>query len=241
MSEKPDISHSIHTVRDHILRDPEAVLEDIDVMRALITAGGGTLGRNVVDLRGVLVERLESRLGRLEDTHRNVIAAAYDNLAGTNQIHRAVLAILDNTDFGAFLTAVGHDIPNILSVDSIRICLETSAAKPGAALGPNGELRRAILAIAPGQTEELLGLGHTNSRRGVSLRQSQPESKMIYGDDAHWIRSEALMRLDLGEGRAPGLLVFGAEDPHRFSSEQGVDLLTFFGGVFERVLRRFLS
>ena len=31
------------------------------------------------------------------------------------------------------------------------------------------------------------------------------------------------------------------EDPHQFSPSQGVDLLTFFAGVFERVMRRWLS
>ncbi len=52
------------------------------------------MGHNVVDLRGIAMERLEERLDRLEDTHRSVIAAAYDNLAGTNSIHRAVLRLL---------------------------------------------------------------------------------------------------------------------------------------------------
>jgi uncharacterized protein YigA (DUF484 family) len=39
----------------------------------------------------------------------------------------------------------------------------------------------------------------------------------------------------------PGMLVFGAEDPHQFTPQQGTDLLTFFAGVFERVMRRWLS
>jgi len=81
-------------VKNTILRDPRIILEDRVVIQALIEANGAQ-GRNVVDLRGVLVDRLEDRLDRLEDTHRDVIAAAYENLAGTNQIHRAVLTILE--------------------------------------------------------------------------------------------------------------------------------------------------
>ena len=64
-------------------------------MRALLAADRSALGRNVVDLRGVLVDRLEERLDRLEDTHREVLAAAYENVAGTNQVHRACLALLE--------------------------------------------------------------------------------------------------------------------------------------------------
>ena len=78
-------------MRDRILAEPETILEDRDVMNALIGANERLMGGNVVDLRGIAMERLENRLDRLEDTHRTVIAAAYENLAGTNQVHRAIL------------------------------------------------------------------------------------------------------------------------------------------------------
>ena len=63
----------------------------------------------------------------------------------------------------------------------------------------------------------------------------------MFGDKADYVRSEACLRLNLGDGRLPGMLVFGAEDPHQFTPQQGTDLLTFFAGVFERVMRRWLS
>ena len=64
---------------------------DRDVMRALITANDRQMGGNIVDMRGIAMERLENRLDRLEDTHRSVIAAAYENLSGTNQVHRQLI------------------------------------------------------------------------------------------------------------------------------------------------------
>ena len=76
-------------LRERILADPALILEDRELMRALLAADRSAFGRNVVDLRGVLVDRLEERLDRLEDTHREVLAAAYDNVAGMNQVHRA--------------------------------------------------------------------------------------------------------------------------------------------------------
>ena len=81
--------------RERVLQDPDLILDDRDVMRALITANDRQMGGNIVDMRGIAMERLEDRLDRLEDTHRSVISAAYENLAGTNQIHRAILKLLE--------------------------------------------------------------------------------------------------------------------------------------------------
>ena len=85
-------------VRMRILQDPEVILEDTDVMRALVAANERAMGQNIVDLRGIAMERLEARLTRLEDTHRTVIAAAYENLSGMNQVHRAILSLLEPLD-----------------------------------------------------------------------------------------------------------------------------------------------
>lgn len=228
-------------LRARILRDPDAVLEDREIMRALIAAGGGTMGRNVVDLRGVLVDRLEHRLDRLENTHRSVIAAAYENLAGTNQVHRAVLSILRPTDFAGFLAAVGNEITALLALDIVRIAIETPGLAAGTPVGPSGALHELIVALAPGGVDAYFDATHAAPERGVLLRQAVEDAALVYGPEAGWIRSEAVMRLDLGPGKRPGMLLFAAEDPHRFSPDQGTDLLCFFGGVFESTLRRWLA
>jgi uncharacterized protein YigA (DUF484 family) len=112
--------------RTRVIEDPELILEDRDLMRALISANDRQMGGNIVDMRGIAMERLQNRLDRLEDTHRSVIAAAYENLAGTNQIHRAVLALIDQKDFTGFLNALGTDVASILRVDRIRLVLEST-------------------------------------------------------------------------------------------------------------------
>ena len=58
---------------------------------------------------------------------------------------------------------------------------------------------------------------------------------------AEYIKSEACLKVDLGPDRLPAMLVFGSEDPQQFTAQQGTDLLTFFVGVFERVVRRWLA
>ncbi|MCB1351202.1 MAG: DUF484 family protein [Rhodobacteraceae bacterium] len=232
----------IQEIRDRILEDPGLILDDPDLMRGLLKADRRAAGRNVVDLRGVLVERLEERLDRLEDTHREVLAAAYENVAGTNQIHRACLAVLDAEDFAGFLRLMTGDLGNTLSVDTVRLGLEAPAAEPGAGLGPEGPLRHAVIALPEGGADTYVTHGRgLGAPRKVTLRQLAKASPDLYGERAPLIRSEAVLRLDLGPGRHGGLLVFGATEPDRFHSDQGTDLLTFFCGVFERALRRFIA
>ena len=229
------------TIREQILSDPGLILEDHELMRALLQADRSAMGRNVVDLRGVLVDRLEERLDRLEDTHREVLAAAYENVAGMNQVHRACLALLEPADFAGFLKVLTCDIAPILTVEVIRLGLEAPAAEPGAGLGPAGPFQDVAVALPAGGADAYLTQGRGLGARRVTLRQLVKASPDVYGAEAPAIRSEALLRLDLGEGSLGGLLAFASSDPGRFHPEQGIDLLDFFGGVFERSLRRWLA
>ena len=232
-------ANALETLRDQIIADPEVILEDADVMRALVAANGNTLGANVVDLRGIAIERLESRLERLEDTHRSVIAAAYENLAGTNIIHRAVLRLLEASEFTQFLNDL-QAIAEIMRVDVIRLVLEDSQA--GETHDPAlNKVETVLVTVPKGRVDAYISGGRNAPVRPVTLRQIQPDTEEIYGENADWIHSEALLRLDLGAGRLPGMLVLGSEDPHQFKPTQGTDLLEFFGGAFERAMRRWLA
>ena len=235
MSTKPKIDD---TLRDRIMAQPDVILEDADLMRALVAANERAMGGNVVDLRGIAMDRLEARLGRLEDTHRSVIAAAYENLAGTNQVHRAILRMLDPVDFETFLRDLGGEVADILRVDVMKLVLESVQSDTDPTVQRLGD----VLSVAePGFIEDYLTGGRGSPPRQVTLRQMEEGSDAIFGEAAGWIRSEACLRLDLGRGRLPGMLVMGAEDPHQFSPAHGTDLLAFFAGVFERAMRRWLS
>lgn len=231
-------------LRAKILADPDVVLEDRDVMQALIDANQAPTGRKVVDLRGALVNRLEQRLDKLETTHRSVIAAAYENLAGTSQIHRAVLMMLEQTRFVDILRVLTQDTPDMVAVDCARVCIETDEAPPGPMPGLEDDLAESVIIIPPGGGDSYFALSGSTARK-ICLRPAVREADAIFGDAAGWVRSEALVRLDLGDGPGGearrGLLVFGAEDPHRFAPDHGTDLLAFFGGVAERALRRWLT
>ncbi len=225
-------------LRDRLIAEPETILEDRDVMNALVAANERAMGANIVDLRGIAMQRLETRLERLEDTHRSVIAAAYENLAGTNQVHRAILQMLDPLSFEEFLKTLAGDVAATLRVDCVRLVLESRQEGDDPALRRLGDI---LFVAEPGFVGTYLAGGRNVPLRPVTLRQVMPEGEALYGDRAAFIRSEALLRLDFGAGRLPGMLVLGADDPHQFKPTQGTDLLAFFAGVFERTMRRWLS
>ncbi|MEM6479874.1 MAG: DUF484 family protein [Pseudomonadota bacterium] len=223
-------------LRDEILARPDAVLDDKAVMRALVAAHQKTMGGNVIDLRGIAMERLEERLERIEETHRTVIAAAYENLAGTNQVHRAILKMLDPTQFEDFLVNLSGEVAQTLRIDFVKLVLE-SVSDSADIVARFGEI---LVVAEPGFIDDYLHPKRGGSDRQVVLRQVHSESASIYGSNG-WVGSEACLRLDFGDGRLPGLLVMGSEDPHQFAPTQGTDLLSFFAGVFERSMRRWLS
>ena len=225
-------------LRDKIIAEPETILEDRDVMDALVAANERAMGTNIVDLRGIAMQRLTSRLDRLEDTHRTVIAAAYENLAGTNQVQRAILQLLDPLSFEDFLRSLGTEVAQTLRVDCIRLVLESLQGDEEPSLRRLGDV---LYVAEPGFVADYLSAGRNVPLRAVTLRSVVPESAQLYGDRANTIRSEALMRLDFGAGRLPGMLVMGAEDSQQFKPNHGTELLAFFAGVFERTMRRWLA
>ena len=130
-------------LRARILADPDLVLGDPALMRALVrrAEGGGAGGGKVVDLRAVAMARLEARLGRLEAAHRTVIAAAYENLAGTQQVHRAILRLLDAGCLASFVDGLSGEVAAILRLDVVRLVIESSRGALAARGPPPGRER----------------------------------------------------------------------------------------------------
>jgi uncharacterized protein YigA (DUF484 family) len=224
-------------IRDRILSDPTLLLDDAEVMRALVAANDRAMGENIVDLRGLAMRQLEERLDRLEETHRSVIAAAYENLAGTNMVQRAVLQMLEPLTFDAFLLTLERQVKQTLRLEAIQLVLESRQGEGD----ERATLDPVVRVVEAGFADDYLTLGRDGPPRKVVLRATAPESARVFGTLTPQIRSEAVLRLDLGAGRLPGLLVLGAEDAQQFRPAQGSDLLTFLARSFELAMRRWLS
>ncbi len=223
-------------IRERFLSQPDRILEDGELMRALVAAADARRGDNVIDMRAIAMDRLEARLDRLEDTNRTVIAAAYENLAGTNMVHRAILTLLEPRTLDAFLAALSGPVADTLRVDTLRVILET-AGEDESGLDTRSDV---LGLVEPGYARHYAGRGRDGAPLRVTLRRVQGGEAAIHGPRAPVIASEACLTLDPGPGHLPGLLVLGAEDPQQFAPGQGTDLLAFFAGAFERALGRLL-
>ncbi len=228
-------------VRAEILSNPKAFLEDHDVMRALISADRQRQASNVIDLRSIAMDRMEERLNKLEDTHRTVIAAAYDNVSSMNQIHRAILALLEPDDFNGFLQYIEHDLAPTLGVDVACLCLESQAVSQGQGPSLSREFGDGVTFMAIGEIEDYITHGRNMNSRPVTMRSVKMDSAFLFANCVEPVHSEALLKLDLGVGNLPGLLVLGSKTPDQFSPAQGSDLLLFLGSVFSRLMRRWLA
>lgn len=222
-------------VRSLIIAEPTLVLDDDDVMRRLVGESRGD--RKVVDLRDRLVERLETRLERLATTHRTVIAAAYENVAGTNQLHRAVLYLIEPPDLAAFLIRLTHEVPSLMGLEEARLCLEAEVDRIGPAEGFDPALAGRVMAMPEGAIADYFAIDGRPDRT-IALRPAGEEAELIFGE-ANPVQSEALMRLDIGG--TPALLALGSSDPRKFDPSHGTDLLQFFAGVVERLLTQRLA
>lgn len=222
-------------LRERIIREPDVILDDHDLMRALVAANERTLGSNVVDMRGLAMARLEARLDQLERTHQGVIAAAYDNQSGASMIQRAVLQLLDATGVEQFLRDLSGPVADTLRVDRMRVVMETGASVPCG----TGRFASVLCLLPEGSIDGYAADGQ--AKRSVTLRSCPDSAATIFGEDAARLSSEALLRLDLGTDRLSSMLALGSEDPDRFGPAQGTDLLAFFAGVLERTLRRWLT
>ncbi|WP_209426008.1 DUF484 family protein [Pararhodobacter sp. SW119] len=221
--------------RTRVLADPTLILDDRALMRALVDAAEGQVASNVVDLRAMAMARLEAQLAKLEDTHRAVVAAAYENVAATNQIHRAVDAILSASEFDRFVQVLEGELADILQVDTVRLVLEDAGA-------PAPGQRDTVVAMQPpGFVVDYMRQGRNAPARRIVLRQAVPFEGDLYGAAGASVRSEALMRIDLGRGRAAAMLALGSTDPQHYKPGQATDLMAFFTGVVEKVLRRWLG
>src|SRR5690606_14520784 len=157
-------------IRARLLADPALILSDRDLMRALVAAREAELGENVIDIRGRAMEALEHRLDRLESAHESVISAAYENQAGTQTIHRAVLSLLESVDFASFLVALEPDVAPVLRVATLQLVMES--AESARVAGDGGPL----VVVPAGSVGRIIAAGRKAPRGDdIVLRRASAE------------------------------------------------------------------
>lgn len=231
----------VNDIKTLILEDPKVVLNDRDLMRALIAADDEAMGENIVDLKTVVLKKLETRLNKMEEHQNSLLSAAYDNVAATTSIHKAVLDMLEPKSFSEFLEFLVADLARSLNIDIARLCLEAPTVSADDMATLKSEFGDGVVFLQDGEIDYYITLGRDQLPRPITLRPVKRGISKIHGDAFESIRSEALMKLDLGANNRPALLVLGSKGQEHFSPKMATDLLVFYGSVFERVLRNWLA
>ena len=228
----------ISDFRKRILQDPEALWNDREVMRALISASSNNAPTNVIDLKSAVLKRLEGHVDKIEGQNSNIISAAYKNISTTTKVHSAILEALEPKTFTEFLNFLKTDWANSLGIDVARLCLEAPSISKDDIPQLKTEFGPSVIFLQEGEIDHYITLGQDNDPRSVTLRQIRKGASNIYSDIAPELRSEALMKLDLGQGNSPGLLLLGSINPDQFLPNMGTDLFVFYGSIFEKVMQR---
>ena len=227
------------SIRAELLADPSIILDDQELMDSLLAATDIKLGTNVVDLRHVAMNRLSDKLGELEGTHQSVVAAAYQNLLGTKQIHQGVIQLLSIKSLDEFVICLKSELLKILSVDCIFILLE----KPDGSVDPliSFDYRPSIQTVMPGFVNTYITQGGLTEFSKAKLRKATSVTNQLFENASFKIGSEACVKLNLNEDQIIGMIVFGSSDTNFFEPGQGTDLLKFFAGVCEKMLEQWIT
>ena len=206
---------------DFIARNPEL----LDVL----AAPARDRGKGVLDLQQFMVERLRRENAELSELRNDLVATGRSNLAIQSRVHEAILALLRAGSFEEFVETITTDLAVILDLDVVTIGVER--AENGAAW----KSVAGVYCLTAGSIDNLLGRSSN-----LLLRADIAGDPAIFDGAAGLVRSDALIRLAIGERAPPALLALGSRQPGTFHPGQGTELLSFLSKVLEVSFRAWL-
>jgi uncharacterized protein YigA (DUF484 family) len=216
-----DIKAFLSANPDYIAEHPEMLDSLVPDHRAL---GGG-----VVDLQGVLIDRLQSENKRLHGSHDDLLANGRAKLASQSRIHGSVLSLLDARSFRELMDVITTDLAIKLDADVVILGVENE----------NRIAERSVSSVrllAPGTVDRLMG-----PDQDLVLNADCKGRKMLYGAASGLVASEALLRLHASPDAPTGILALGARHGGRFNPDQGTELLGFLAQVLELCIHTWLG
>ncbi|MBB4286946.1 DUF484 family protein [Roseospira goensis] len=198
-------------------RHPEAILH--------LVMPASRHGADVVDIRDFAIRRLQEELRDMRDGTDALIQTTRINMSLLKRTHQAVLTVLAGDEKGALGETVADDLPLLLDVDVAALRFENAGRLPA---------RAAPLATLPaGYVDQV-----APRARPIALRPQASGDARVFGPGAGLVASDALARLEPGNGHPPGLLALGSRRDGAFDEDQASDLLSFVARVVEHCVRQ---
>lgn len=218
-------------VRDYLISHPGFLAKHPEVLEAATLPGSqdGQDGK-VVDLQQVMMTRLRSDNARLKQFQTEVLGAARANLTAQGLVHEAILMLLEAGSLERLIHAITQDLSGVLGIDVVTLCVEAGEPTPDRPAIPN------LFLLPEGTVDRLLGPG-----KPVHLWGNADGPSELFGPAAGLVRSQALARIDLGEGSPPGLIALGSREATKYEANQGAELLGFLALAVERLIQQWLK
>ena len=185
------------------------------------------------------MSRLTHKFGELEGTHKSVVAAAYQNLLGTKQIHQAVIELMSMKNLDQFVLSLKSDLLKILNVDCIFILVESPVGLESDLLPTHYNPH--VQSVIPGFVNTYINQGNETKASKIKLRQATSATDQLFENVSVKIASEACIELNLNNNVTIGMIAFGSSDANFFEPGQGTDLLKFFACACEKMLERWIT
>ncbi len=214
-------------VRKWLTDNPEFLSENNDLFAANLPEARVS-EEGVVNMQSFLLEKLQRETRDLKSLQGDLVAAARGNLHTQSIVHRSILEILEATSFGQFVHILTQDLPDVLEVDVITLCIEDSPIKFPDMTG----LQR----LKAGSVDRVYW-----PENNIVMRTDAPTSKAVFGPAKDLVQSDCLIRLDVPALQAGALLGIGSRDKDHFHYDQGTELIEFFASCTESLLRLWIE
>ncbi len=221
------VSLSEADIRDWLNAHPKFLKDNADLLTEAATPSRQS-GEGIVDMQSFLVERLQGEVRRLTAIQDEFVGAARINQHTQKMVHSAVQAILGATGFPHFVHILTQDLPEILEVDVITLCVEDSPIPLPDMTGLQ-RLKKGNIGRANWQKNNIL------------MRPAASKSKAIFGPAMDLVQSDALIRLDVPSLHAPAMLAIGSREVDHFHPEQGTEYLSFLASCIQSCLQMWLD
>lgn len=230
MTVTPPDSDKAITEQDVInwLRDNPAFLSRHPELLDMMTPPKEKFGKGVADFQHYMVERLKADRDEILESTREIVENSRANMNSQTRIHRAILMMLEAANFESFINTITLDFPSLLDVDIVSLVVETEGG-----VVPQIHMQ-GVRAVSPGTIHLLM------KDKPIKLEAHITGLDEIYGGGAGLVKSQALLKLHIGDHAPSALIAFGSRDPQTFESTQGTELVAFLGCVTERLLQAWL-
>lgn len=195
------------------LRDHPDWLADHPSLYRLLTPPVRVHGEEMADHMAAMVRAERAHAAAMAERADNVLAAGRAAAGLAARVQEAVLALLRSADP---VDCVSHEMPGVLGVDAVHLCLE--ALHPGARALPLGAVTRLL------------------EGRQVLFRDVATDARLLHAEAAGLAGHDALALVP-GEG-PPALLALLARDPWALDPGQGAGALAFLGRAVAAALGR---